>query len=318
MDALFELRNVSKFFEIGLLRRTVIRAVDNVSFTIKRGEITGILGESGSGKSTIAKMLLKIYRPSAGSILFEGKDIWRSRELRDMRSYHRLVQGVFQDPYGSFNPRRTVMEVLLDALRNYYSSEDEKTLEDKIAKTLDLVGLSIDDVRGKYPHQFSGGQLQRLSIARALLVKPKVLIADEPVSMVDASTRVDILNIIIDLRDKEGVTPIVIGHDLALTHYSSDRVIVLYKGQVVEEGPVKILEDPLHPYTRMLLEAIPRIESKWSTRSTFKAPSLGQVSQGCRFADRCPYAMDICRRREPPVVDVNGERVKCWLYAEKH
>jgi len=318
-ETIMKLENVTKVFTLGIIGRVKIVAVDRVSMDVRKGEILGILGESGSGKSTIAKMILKIYMPTSGRILYRGKDIREFRGSKGLKEYYKQVQGVFQDPYASFNPRRRVLDVLRDAVKNYYGVPAEEA--DRIIRdAVERIGINFSDIVGKYPHEFSGGQLQRLSIARALLVKPEIIVADEPVSMVDASTRIDILNIFIDLKEKEGLTSIVIGHDLSLTHYTSDRVVVLYRGQIVEEGSAEILLNPAHPYTQMLAKAIPRVDKKWDSKIEYGVGSLelGAKGAGCVFADRCPYARDICRKQEPPYVDLGRSRVKCWLYAEKH
>jgi len=319
-EPIIRLENVSKIFKLGLLGKTMIKAVDRVNMDIREGEILGILGESGSGKSTIARLILKIYEPTSGRILYRGRDIKEYRGSKGLKEYYRKVQGVFQDPYASFNPRRRVLDVLRDVMKNYYPITSLQDIDREIGLTIEKVGLSMSDVIGKYPHEFSGGQLQRLSIARALLVKPEVIIADEPVSMVDASTRIDILNIFIDLKESEGISFAIIGHDLGLTRYVSDRVVVLYRGQIVEEGSAEILSEPLHPYTQMLAKSIPRIDKKWESKLEYSVGSieLGARGIGCIFVDRCPHAMDICRRQEPPYIDTGKSRVKCWLYTEKH
>ncbi|MEM3913688.1 MAG: ABC transporter ATP-binding protein, partial [Desulfurococcaceae archaeon] len=267
----------------------------------------------------IARLILKIVKPTSGSILFKGKNIWSI----DDREYYRKIQGVFQDPFSSFNPRRKVLETFHDVLKNYYNIKDSTSKnvdsdENFIAPALELVGINIDDVNNRYPHEFSGGQLQRLSIARALLVKPELIVADEPVSMIDASTRIDILNIFIDLKEKENLSSIIIGHDLSLMSYVSDRVLVLYRGQIVEEGPVDVLADPAHPYTKMLAESVPRIDSKWSQSIKFNIEEhTGLNISGCIFAHRCPFRKEICLHRDPPYINLGKSRVKCWLYASK-
>ncbi|MEM0490230.1 MAG: ABC transporter ATP-binding protein [Ignisphaera sp.] len=318
-EAILKLENVTKIFRLGLLGKTTIKAVDRVNLDIIKGEILGILGESGSGKSTIAKLLLKIYEPTYGRILFKGKDIRIFKGSKKLKDYYMHVQGVFQDPYASFNPRRRVLSTLMDTVKNYYPKLLKEDIEKVIMSSLEKVGLNIRDVVGRYPHEFSGGQLQRLSIARALLVNPEVIIADEPVSMVDASTRIDILNIFIDLKEREGLTLAIIGHDLGLTRYVSDRVVVLYRGQVVEEGVAEILSEPAHPYTKMLAESIPRIDKRWESKIQYGVGSieLGAKGVGCVFADRCPYRLDICTKKEPEYVDMGKSRVKCWLYTSK-
>lgn len=313
-EALLELDSVSKIFTTGLLGGTRIKAVDNVSMKVYKGEVLGILGESGSGKSTIAKLILKILKPTSGKILYRDRNIWSI----DNRVYYRKIQGVFQDPYASFNPRRRVLDVFVDTMRNYYA-ELAGEITEKLEKVLSKVGMNVKDIVGRYSHEFSGGQLQRLSIARALLVKPEVIVADEPVSMVDASTRMDILNIFIDLKEEEGLTSIIIGHDLGLASYVSDRVVVLYKGQVVEQGTVSILRDPAHPYTKMLLEAVPRIDYKWIAPLKYRVEDIqAQCATGCVFANRCPFRLeDKCTKLEPRVVSLGDSQVKCWLYVEK-
>jgi peptide/nickel transport system ATP-binding protein len=317
MRPLLEFREVSKTFAARLLTRYNIKAVDRVSFEVNKDEIIGILGESGSGKSTIAKLILKVIKPTSGQILFKGRDIWEINE----REYYRYVQGVFQDPFSSFNPRRRIIDIFRDTIINT-SNEKIKNHEEVIEiirPIFEKIGLDPRDIIEKYPHEFSGGQLQRLSIARALLVRPELIVADEPVSMVDASTRIDILNIFIDLKKTTNLTSIIIGHDLALTSYVSDRVIVLYRGQIVEEGSVDILKDPAHPYTKMLSESIPRIDKKWESHLKYKAFETSNIktSRGCIFASRCPYKKEICENKEPPYVQLGKSRVRCWLYAEK-
>ncbi len=310
---LLEVRGLTKVFKAGMTGKDVV-AVDNVSFSIGEGEILSLLGESGSGKTTIARMILRLLKPTSGSILYKGEDVWKLRGSK-LLDYYREVQGVFQDPYSSFNPIHKVDRPLLQALKNLKGMEGEEALRE-IRRALQRVGLNPDEILGKYPHQLSGGQLQRVSIARALLVKPKLLIVDEPVSMLDASTRIDVLNIFAELRDEEGVSILMIGHDISLSYYISDRIIVLYRGSIMEEGPTdSVLGDPLHPYTRMLIESIPRIERRWDTRSRIKL-EIDQkpgLLRGCKFMGRCPYAMDKCSR-EPELIVKNGRKVACWLY----
>lgn len=316
-ENILQLDNVSKVFKLGLLGKVTINAVDKVSLDIRKGEILGVLGESGSGKSTIAKLILKIYEPTQGRILYRGVDICKYRSGKEIREYYKHIQGVFQDPYASFNPRRKVLDSLMDVVKNYFHNAEGDEAQKIVEESIEKVGLNMEDVVGRYPHEFSGGQLQRLSIARALLVKPEVIVADEPVSMVDASTRVDILNIFIDLKEEMGLTSMIIGHDLGLTHYVSDRVVVLYRGQVVEEGSSDILLDPVHPYTKMLLESIPRIDSVWREKARYGVSlvKLEAKTAGCRFADRCPFQKELCTSQEPPYVNLGRSRVRCWLYA---
>uniref|UniRef100_A0A7J3X785 ABC transporter ATP-binding protein n=1 Tax=Thermofilum pendens TaxID=2269 RepID=A0A7J3X785_THEPE len=314
-EKILELREVTKVFRTGLLRGRSVLAVDKVSFHLGRGEILGLLGESGSGKSTIAKIILKIYEPTSGKVLYRGRDVSEIRGWKELKQYYSKVQGVFQDPFSSFNPRRMIRDTFYDTIRNFGLARTKEEADAIIVKAVNTVGLNYEEVINKYPHEFSGGQLQRLSIARALLVNPEVIVADEPVSMVDASTRIDILNTLIDLKQNFGISVLLIGHDLSLMRYASDRVIVLYKGQVLEEGPASILEKPNHPYTRMLYEAVPRIEEKWSEKPRY-APELpasaSAGARGCVFADRCPIRTERCLAEEPPFVTKDGARVKCW------
>lgn len=315
------LRNLTKIFSLGLLGRKKIVAVDRVNLEIRSGEILNILGESGSGKSTIARMILRLLKPTKGEILFNNTNIWNMTKWKDIKEYYRRVQGVFQDPYSSFNPRRRVIDILYDTLYNYFPEyrRDKELAKKHIAEVLESVGLSISDVEGKYSHQLSGGQLQRASIARALLPKPSFIVADEPVSMVDASTRIDILNIFIDLKEEYGVSPIIIGHDYSLAYYASDKIVVLYKGQIVEEGTPEVLEDPAHPYTKLLKESVPLIDRKWSKKLEYRISTIevSKRGEGCIFADRCPFKKSICNQKEPPVVNLGKSKVKCWLYTSK-
>lgn len=315
------LDNLTKVFSLGLLGKKKIVAVDRVNLMISSGEVLGILGESGSGKSTIARMVLRLLKPTGGRILFNNRDIWKIKKWSEIKEYYRKVQGVFQDPYSSFNPRRRVLDLLYDTVYNYFPEYrgDRSRAREYISETLKSVGLQISDLEGRYPHQLSGGQLQRLSIARALLPKPIFIIADEPVSMVDASARISILNIFIDLKQEYNISPVIISHDYSLTHYVSNRIVVLYRGQVVEEGPTEVLEEPSHPYTIMLKESVPLIDKKWSKKLEYKIGKIivTERGKGCVFAYRCPFKLPICEREEPPMINQGKTKVKCWLYTSK-
>ncbi len=316
--ALLKLEGVSKVFRTGLFGGREVRAVDGVDMELGEGEIVSLVGESGSGKTTIARMVLRFYRPSEGRILYKGRDVW-GLPRGELKWYYSEVQGIFQDPYSSFNPVHRVERILYKTLSRFHPALSEAEREARIREAVERVGLHPADVTGKYPHQLSGGQLQRLSIARALLVEPSLLVADEPVSMLDASTRIDVLNIFADLRDSEGLSVLMIGHDILLANYVSDRVVVLYRGGIVEEGPATpVFTEPLHPYTQMLLESIPRLDAKWSGRMEARAEEedyAAYEASGCRFAPRCPRAVERCHREPPPLVEEDGRRVSCWLYA---
>ncbi len=308
---LLVVEDLTKKFKSGFMGPE-FTAVDRVSFTLGEGEILSMLGESGSGKTTIARMILRLLRPTSGRILYKGRDVWRLRG-REVLWYYKEVQGVFQDPYSSFNPVHRVDRILyrvLSNLRGLRGVEAEKLVRSSLRR----VGLNPQEVLGKYPHQLSGGQLQRVSIARALLASPRLLVADEPVSMLDASTRIDILNILAELRDEEGMAIILIGHDMSLSYYISDRAIVLYRGSIVEDGDVdKVLGRPLHPYTQDLMESVPRLDRKWS-KGRIRIPYTDAApATGCKYRARCRYAFEKCSR-DPVMLDVDGRRVACWLY----
>jgi len=262
---LLEVRNVSKIFESGIVRKIVTKAVDNVSFTVKRGEVISIVGQSGSGKTTLAKMILRLLEPSSGAILFEGKDVWRDIRGRNaITHYYRNVHAVFQDPYSSFNPFYKIDRTLNQALRLIGIDPDSDEGKRRVKEALTAMGLRPENILGKYPHQLSGGQLQRVLIARSWIIKPKLLIADEPVSMLDVSTRGKIVSLFKDLRDNLGTSVIFITHDLGLAYVISDRIIVMYQGRIVEEGtPDDIIERPRSEFTKRLIESVPTLYEKW-------------------------------------------------------
>jgi len=262
---LLEVRNVSKIFESGIVRKIITKAVDNVSFTVKRGEVISIVGQSGSGKTTLAKMILRLLEPSSGAILFEGKDVWRDiRGKNAVTHYYRNVHAVFQDPYSSFNPFYKIDRTLNQALRLIGIDPDSDEGKQRIREALTAMGLRPENILGKYPHQLSGGQLQRVLIARSWIIKPKLLIADEPVSMLDVSTRGKIVSLFKDLRDNLGTSVIFITHDLGLAYVISDRIIVMYQGRIVEEGtPDDIIERPRSEFTKRLIESVPTLYERW-------------------------------------------------------
>jgi peptide/nickel transport system ATP-binding protein len=255
-----EVRALSKRFPVGggLLRRQELRAVDDVSFGLRPGTVTALVGESGSGKSTIARLLARLYAPSAGSILFRGKDVTRLRSRRALLRYRSQVQMIFQDPFGSLNPVKRVEHHLARPLL-IHGIVPRREVPERVRELLTSVGLvPADEIAQKYPHQLSGGQQQRVAIARALAVEPKVLLADEPISMLDVSIRIGILNLIRELKQRHEIAFLYITHDLASARYVADEVLVMYAGQIVEHGPTEeVLQRPLHDYTRLLLSAVP-------------------------------------------------------------
>ncbi|MEM1909831.1 MAG: ABC transporter ATP-binding protein [Thermofilaceae archaeon] len=263
MNPLLSVENLMKIYTIGFFARKSIVAVDNVSFSLKEGEIISVVGESGSGKTTMAKIILRLLPPTSGTVKFEGKDVWSLKRREELKWYWSRVHGIFQDPYASFNPLFRVERVLYQALqlidKNKVGEPDEM-----IREALKWVGLKPEEVLGKYPHELSGGMRQRIMIARCFLLKPKLLIADEPTSMIDASTRAGILELFLRLRDENRSSMIFITHDLGLAYYISDRILIMHKGKIVEEKtPEELLTKAEHPYTKRLLRDVPLLYRKW-------------------------------------------------------
>ncbi|MEZ4620372.1 MAG: ABC transporter ATP-binding protein [Caldilineaceae bacterium] len=319
MQTLLEVDKLTKVYTQGnLLARINIMAVDRVTFDIKPAEIFTLAGESGCGKTTTAKMIMGFEEPTSGVIRHNGKpqrpneQVWRTEG----------VQAIFQDPFATFNPLRTVDRYFFETVWSYKLAPNRKAAIALIDRKLKAIGLSYEEFAGKYPSEFSGGQLQRISIARALLTDPKLLIADEPVSMVDASLRMSIVNLFKQLRDEFGVSVLYITHDLATAYYVSDRIAVMFRGNIVEMGTVEeVLMAPKHPYTQLLRDSIPEADPKRRWQGKVTLSDLEQeeyLQQGCRFAGRCPHVMPVCRQAEPPDLQVEGVLVKCYLYSEEH
>jgi len=264
---MLSVESLTKIYNIGFFSKKSIIAVDNVSFTVNRSEIISLVGESGSGKTTVAKIILRLLPPTSGSVVFEGKNVWTLKNSEELKWYWRNVHGVFQDPYSSFNPVRKIDRILYQTF-NLFDKKDIEKIGDKdeiVRNALKEVGLRPEAVLGKYPHELSGGMRQRIMIARCFILRPKLIIADEPTSMIDASTRAGILNLFLKLRDEYGSSVIFITHDLGLAYYVSDRILVMYKGRIVEEKtPEELLERPEHPYTKRLVEDVPLIYRKWA------------------------------------------------------
>ncbi len=263
MSVLLEVKELTKIYNVGLLRRKEIIAVKDVSFDVKPEMFLSLVGESGSGKTTTAKIILKLIKPTSGSIIFEGQNIEGINTLKDLRRYWRNVHGIFQDPYASFNPFHKVDRALGQAFTLLEGSNFDK--ESIINEALREVGLRPEEVLGKYPHELSGGQRQRIMIARCYILKPKLILADEPLSMIDASTRAGILKLFSKLRDEHKTSVIFITHDLGLAYYVSDEILIMYKGSIVERGPPhEIIEKPQAQYTKRLVEDVPLLYKKWS------------------------------------------------------
>ncbi len=270
---MLRLHGVSKTYKTGMFGRGALRAVDDVSFEVRPGEVVSLIGESGSGKSTIGKMILRLVPVTDGSIDYDGADIALVKG-RALKGYYRSVQGVFQDPFSSYNPIFKADRVLTMVKAEYFPDVSSAGWKRKIEESLHAVSLNPPDVLGKYPHQLSGGQLQRLLIARALLLDIKILVADEVISMLDASTRIDVLNLLGDLK-QQGLGILLITHDLALGNYISDSAVILRHGRIVERGTTaKVFDNPRHPYTQALLASVPRLDEKWSTEESVSSEAL--------------------------------------------
>jgi len=316
---LLEVRNLKVWFPIRRFLREAlfVRAVDDVSFDLRRGETLAIVGESGSGKTTLGKTCLKLIEPTSGSIIYDGRDI-TSISNKDLGWYRREAQIIYQDPFSSLNPFFTVYKTLEEPL---IANKVEGDRSELIYKALEDVKLiPVEEFIGKYPHMLSGGQRQRVAIARALILKPRFVVADEPVSMLDVSVRIEILYLLKELQDRYGISFLYITHDIATVKYFSDRIGIMYAGRFVESGYIRtVVSDPLHPYTKALIDAIPDPDPKnrFTERKVIpgEPPSPVNMPPGCRFHPRCPYAMPICREKEPTLHEVEKNRyVACWLY----
>lgn len=318
---LVEVENVVKHFPIGggLFRKPIgaVRAVDGVSFTINRGETLGLVGESGSGKSTLGRLVLRLLDPTSGTVRFDGDDI-STRSARNLKPLRRRMQLIFQDPVSSFNPRSTIEDVLMEPMR-VHGIGDPKTRRDKCVELLEQVGLR-SAVLDRYPHQFSGGQAQRIGIARALTTEPDLLVCDEAVSALDVSVQAQVLNLLRRLQRELGLTYLFIAHDLNVVRYISDRVCVMYLGQLVETGPSDVLMgDPKHPYTQALVGAIPVVGKDHPPRKPLSGeiPSPSRPPAGCRFHTRCPKAFERCDVDEPQLLQIApGRDASCHLFDE--
>jgi oligopeptide/dipeptide ABC transporter ATP-binding protein len=320
---LVRMTGITKHFPIqrGLLQRTVgaVRAVDGVDLTIGVGTSVGLVGESGSGKSTLGRLLLRLIEPTAGTVTFEDTDVTKLSG-GDLRRLRRHMQMVFQDPYSSMDPRSYVSDAVAEPLRSQLGMKGSE-LDDRVAELFRLVGLS-PSYRGRFPHEFSGGQLQRLAVARALATNPRLVVCDEPVSSLDVSTRAEVINLLSDLQDQLGIAYLFIAHDLGVVRHVSDRIAVMYLGRIVEEGEAEaVYSTPKHPYTQALLSAIPvpdPVVQRGRARIVLQGelPSPANPPSGCHFHTRCIHVMDVCRQIDPPMsLTAEGSRVYCHLLA---
>ncbi|HEX7084666.1 MAG TPA: ABC transporter ATP-binding protein [Gaiellaceae bacterium] len=319
-----EARGLTKHFPAGgglVGRGSRVHAVDQVDFALRPGRITALVGESGSGKSTVARLLARLYDPTDGTLLFEGRDVAGSRRRRDVLRYRSQVQMIFQDPFGSLNPVKTIRHHLERPLK-IHGVVPHAELTGRVHSLLETVGLVPPEViASKFPHELSGGQRQRVAIARALAVEPKVLLADEPTSMLDVSIRIGILNLMRQLKDEQGIAFLYVTHDLASARYVADEILVMYAGQIVEQGPVEeVLANPLHPYTRLLLSAVPDpgagVEGKRIEVRKGIASAAVDPPEGCRFVRRCPLAVAVCSERTPALVEARpAQSARCHVTA---
>ncbi len=318
MANLLELRNVSKTYTQGVINAKSTVALQDISLTLKEDEptIMTVAGESGSGKTTLAMLLLGFITPTTGQIIYRGKDITTLRG-EDKLAFRREVQAVFQDPFAVFNPFYTVDHLLTVPIKRFKLAKTKAQAHDKMDEALTAVGLRSEDVLGRFPHQLSGGQRQRINVARALLLKPRLLVADEPVSMVDASLRASILETLRNLQRDHGVSIIYITHDLTTAYHIAKSIIVLYRGGVMEAGEVdSVIKTPQHPYTRLLVDSIPwpNLNQRWGT-DTIKARDSGGSSVGCPFQSRCPVAMAECDV-QPPLFQMHpSQAASCYLHS---
>ncbi len=318
---LLQVDSLKKYFPI---RRGIfsgvsgwVRAVDGVSLHLAPGETLALVGESGSGKTTTGRCILRLVEPTSGSVTFDGVDLL-SLPPRAMRRMRRQIQVVFQDPYASLNPRMRVRTIVREPLDIHRIGANRKERDEMVAALLQRVGLD-PAMRDRYPHEFSGGQRQRIGVARALALKPRLIVADEPVSALDVSVQAQVINLLIGLQEDFGIAYLFIAHDLAVVERIADRVAVMYLGKIVEVGTRgEIFRNPLHPYTRALLQAIPIPDpARARERQVLRGapPSPAQPPPGCRFHTRCPSAVEICPRVEPPLLEVSpGHWVACHLY----
>jgi len=320
---LLEIRNATKIYRGGFLRPgQQLIALQNFHLTIPESPatITAIAGESGSGKTTLANLMLGFISPTSGQIVYRGQDISTMNRQQKLQ-YTRQVQAIFQDPYAVYNPFYRVKHIFDLVIKNFKLAHSKQAARDLIEEALKMVGMRGEEVLEKYPHQLSGGQRQRMMVARAYLLKPSLIVADEPVSMVDASLRAMILDIMLKLREQQNISFLYITHDLSTAYQVCDDIYVLYQGSIAEKGDtVQVIENPKHPYVQMLIESIPVPDpnQKWDTLVSLPSEEelRSQVDVGCRFYPRCPYRMDRCLIKQPPLfqIDSGDHQAACYLY----
>lgn len=316
-EPILQVKNLSKHFKV---ESGFLQAVDGLNFDIYKGETFGLVGESGCGKSTAGRTILRLYEPTAGEVLFEGQDIY-ALSPKEMKEHRKEMQMIFQDPYASLDPRMTVEEIVAEPLV-IYGIGNKKERRERVIELLEMVGLSAEHSL-RFPHEFSGGQRQRIGIARSLALKPKFIICDEPISALDVSIQAQVVNLLKDVQKKLGLTLLFIAHDLSMVRYISDRVAVMYLGKLMEVGTTEdFYSNPLHPYTKALLSAIPIADPDEQRKRVQielegDVPSPINMKPGCRFVDRCPYGDDTCRGRDPEMEEIlPGQYVACFKVRE--
>lgn len=316
-EPILQVKNLSKHFNV---ESGFLQAVDGLNLEIYKGETFGLVGESGCGKSTAGRTILRLYEPTAGEVIFEGQNIY-DLSPKEMKEHRKEMQMIFQDPYASLDPRMTVEEIIAEPLV-IYGIGNKKERRERVIELLEMVGLSAEHSL-RFPHEFSGGQRQRIGIARSLALKPKFIICDEPISALDVSIQAQVVNLLKDVQKKLGLTLLFIAHDLSMVRYISDRVAVMYLGKLMEVGTTEdFYSNPLHPYTKALLSAIPIADPDEQRKRVQielegDVPSPINMKPGCRFVDRCPYGDDTCRGRDPEMEEIlPGQYVACFKVRE--
>ncbi len=319
MENLFEIKDLNMHYPIvdGLMGNTngYIYAVNNLTLEIKQNEILGLVGESGSGKSTLGNCVLNLIKPTSGEIIFENENILNKKKS-ELKSFRKKAQLIFQNPYMSLDPRMKIYDLLKEPFI-IHKIKDKNEIDKRIKHIISLIGMK-EEVLERYPHEFSGGQRQRLAIARAIMLNPEFIVADEPVSALDISIQAQIVNLLLDLKKKMNLTMLFISHDLSVVKYISDRIAVMYLGEIVEIANKKdLFDNHKHPYTQALLSAVPTVNKENKTKKIFLSgdiPSPSNPPSGCKFHTRCPYVMDKCKCEEPQLYEIsNGHKVRCFL-----